>query len=100
MELLLRLMATVAIVSCARPVLRARVVLAKTTLLEAWRWGIVALCAWGAVWLVTEMVPLLRGGLADQFWLAAAVLMISPFVAALGRGDRGRASGAGSWCCL
>ena len=30
------------------------------------------------------MVPLVRGGLADQLWLAAAVLMISPFVAALG----------------
>ena len=84
MELLLRLMATVAIVSCARSVLQARVVLARTTLLEAWRWGIMALCAWGAVWLVTEMVPLVRGGMADQLWLAAAVLMISPFVAALG----------------
>jgi hypothetical protein len=84
MELLLRLMATVAIVSCARPVLQTRVVLAKTTLLEAWRWGVVALSAWGGIWLVTDLVAVVREGMADQLWLAAAVLMISPFVAALG----------------
>jgi hypothetical protein len=84
MEPLLRLMATVAIVSCARPVLQTRVVLAKTTLLEAWRWGIVALCAWGGAWFVTEVVPLVRGGFVDQLWLGAAVLMVSPFIAALG----------------
>jgi hypothetical protein len=84
MERLLRLMATVAIVSSARPVLQARIVLSKTTLLEAWRWGVLALCVWGGTWLVTEVTPIVRGGAADQLWLASAVLMISPFIAALG----------------
>ena len=49
MERLLRLMATVAIVSSMRPVLQARVVLRKTTLLEAWRWGVLAIGAWAAI---------------------------------------------------
>ncbi len=84
MEPLLRLMATVAIVSSARPVLQARVVLDKTTLLEAWRWSVWALCVWAGTWLVTELAPIVPRGPADQLWLASAVLMISPFVAALG----------------
>jgi len=84
MERLLRLMATVAIVSSARPVLRVRVVLAKTTLVEAWRWGVLALCVWGGTWLATELVPLAREGLADQLWFASAVVMVGPFVAVLG----------------
>jgi hypothetical protein len=44
----------------------------------------VALCTWGGAWFVTEVVPLVRGGFVDQLWLGAAVLMISPFIAALG----------------
>src|SRR5580658_9314791 len=84
MEWLLRLMSTLAIVSSARPVLRARVVLSKTTLLEAWRWGVVAICMWGVSWVISDLAPIVPLGLADQFWLASAVLMISPFVSALG----------------
>lgn len=77
-------MATVAIVSSARPMLQARVALRETTLLEAWRWGVVALSVWTGTWIVTELAPIVRGGGADQLWLASAVLMVSPFVAALG----------------
>jgi hypothetical protein len=84
MEGLLRLMATLAIVSCALPAHRARVVLRETTLLEARLWGIVALSAWCATWLVTELIPIVQSGPADQLWMASAVLMVSPFVAALG----------------
>jgi hypothetical protein len=84
MERLLRLMATVAIVSSALPVLRVRVVLAKTTLVEAWRWGVFALSLWAGTWLVTELVPIAREGLADQLWFASAVTMVAPFIAVLG----------------
>jgi hypothetical protein len=84
MEWLLRLMATLAIVSSAHPVLRARVVLSKTTLLEAWRWGVVAICTWSATWVLSDLSSIIPRGLADQLWLASAVLMVSPFVAALG----------------
>jgi hypothetical protein len=84
MESLLRLMATLAIVSSAHPVLRTRVVLSKTTLLEAWRWGVVAICTWGASWVSTDLLPVVPRGLADQLWLASAVLMVSPFISVLG----------------
>jgi hypothetical protein len=84
MEWLLRLMSTLAIVSSARPVLRARVALSKTTLLETWRWGVVAICMWGVSWVVSDLAPIVTRGLADQLWLASAVLMVSPFVSALG----------------
>ena len=77
-------MATVAIVASARPVLRMRVVLAKTTLVEAWWWGVLALSVWGGTWLVTELVPVAREGLADQLWFASAVTMVTPFIAVLG----------------
>jgi len=77
-------MATVAIVSSVRPVLRVRVVLAKTTLVEAWWWGVLALAVWASTWLATELVPVAREGLADQLWFASAVTMVSPFVAVLG----------------
>jgi hypothetical protein len=77
-------MSTMAIVSSTLPVLQARVVLDKTTLLEAWRWSVLALCVWAGTWSVTELVPIVRGGPSDQLWLASAVLMLSPFVAALG----------------
>jgi hypothetical protein len=84
MEWVLRLMATLAIVSCARPVLRTRVMLSKTTLLEAWLWGVVAICLWGFTWCATELTQFAPHGWADQLWLASAVLLLSPFVAALG----------------
>jgi hypothetical protein len=84
MEWLLRLMASVAIVSTARPVLQARIVTGTTTLLEAWRWGVVALSVWCGTWFITELAPIVRGGMADQLWLASAILMVSPLVAALG----------------
>ena len=84
MEWLLRLMATLAIVSCARPILRMRVVLSKTTLLEAWLWGVVTIGLWGLTWLATDMTHAASAGWADQLWLASAVFMLSPFVAALG----------------
>jgi hypothetical protein len=84
MEALLRLMATVAIVSCALPVLRARVILRKTTLLEAWRWGVLALVVWAGSWFVTGLARLVRPEWGDQLWMASAVFMISPFIAALG----------------
>lgn len=81
---LLQLMATLAIVSCAHPMLRTRVMLGKTTLLEAWLWGVVAICLWGLTWLATDLTHIASAGGADQLWLASAVLMLSPFVAALG----------------
>src|SRR5580704_9286019 len=84
MEWLLRLMGSVAVVSSARPVLQARMVIGTTTLLEAWRWGVVALALWSGTWFVTELVPIVRDGMADQLWLASAILMVSPFISALG----------------
>jgi hypothetical protein len=77
-------MATLAIVSCARPVLRTRVMLSKTTLLEAWLWGVVAICLWGLTWFVTDLTEIAPRGWADQFWLGSVLLMLSPFIAALG----------------
>jgi hypothetical protein len=84
MEWLLRLVTTLAIVSSAHPVLRTRTMLGKTTLLEAWLWGVVAICLWGLTWCVSDLFPIFPKGLADQLWLVSAGLILSPFVAALG----------------
>src|ERR1700685_3625700 len=84
MEPLLRLMASVEIVSSARPLLRVRVVLSKTTLVSAWTWGLFAACFWTATWLLTDVFFLVPAALAQQLWFASAVLVLSPFVAALG----------------
>jgi hypothetical protein len=84
MEWLLRLMATLAVVSSTRPVLRTRMMLSKTTLLEAWLWGVVAIGVWGLTWCMTDLVQVVSRGSADQLWLASAVFMLSPFIAALG----------------
>ena len=77
-------MASVAIVSSVPPVLTARNRLRKTTLLEAWLWGAVALGAWACTFFVTEVLGVVSEGLADQMWLASAVLMVCPFIAVLG----------------
>jgi len=77
-------MATGAIASCAHLVLRTRVVVSKTTLVEAWWWGDLAFAVWTLTWLATDVLDLAREGVADQLWLAASVLIISPFVAVLG----------------
>src|SRR5580704_193008 len=84
MEGALRLMASVAIVSSVPPVLAARNRLRKTTLLGAWLWGAVALGAWGVTFFVTEVLGVVSEGIADQMWLASAVLLVCPFVAVLG----------------
>jgi len=77
-------MASVAIVSSVPPVLAARNRLRKTTLLGAWLWGAVALGAWGVTFFVTEVLGVVSEGIADQMWLASAVLLICPFIAVLG----------------
>ena len=77
-------MASVAIVSSVPPVLAARNRLRKTTLLEAWLWGAVALGAWACTFFVTEVLGVVSEGVADQMWLASAVLMVCPFIAVLG----------------
>lgn len=77
-------MATVAILSTARPVLQTRVVLCRTTLVESWSWGAVALAVWTATWLFTDVLNIAREGLADQLWFASAILMVTPFTSALG----------------
>jgi hypothetical protein len=90
---LLRLGATIAIVSSLLPLRRIPVVLRGTALAEAGRWGIAAIALWIATELATEVLPLARDGLADQLWLAVAVLALSPFVAALGA----RRPGSRAW---
>src|SRR5579859_69299 len=84
MEGALRLMASVAILSSVPPVLAARVALRKTTLRGAWVWGAVALGVWATTFFATEVLGWLAEGAADQVWLASAVLLVCPFVAALG----------------
>jgi hypothetical protein len=77
-------MAGVAIVSSVPAVLAARNRLRKTTLLGAWLWGAVALGAWGVTFFVTEVLGVVSEGVADQMWLASAVLLVCPFIAVLG----------------
>lgn len=95
MERLLQLVATLTIVSTARPLWAARVVISKTTLVEPWRWGFGALCVWAATLLLTAFVPNVSPGLADQLWLASTVLLVTPFVSVLGA--RRPASRVWSW---
>ncbi|HEV8066840.1 MAG TPA: hypothetical protein VGP76_03820 [Planctomycetaceae bacterium] len=77
-------MASVAIVSSVPPVLAARNRLRKTTLLGAWLWGAVALGAWAVTFFVTEVLGVVSPGVADQMWLASAVLLVCPLIAVLG----------------
>ncbi len=84
MEVALRLVAAVAIASCAPAVLAARARLRHTTLRGAWWWGLAALSLWALSFFATEVFGWLREGAADQVWLASAVLLVCPFVAVLG----------------
>jgi hypothetical protein len=95
MERLLQVMATVSIVSCARPMLKTRVALHATSLSSAYWWGSAALLLWAATSLATELSGFARDGLADQLWYASAVALVSPFAAALGA--RRPASRIWSW---
>jgi len=93
MEGALRVMASVAILSSVPPVLVARKRLRNTTLLGAWLWGSVALGVWGVTFCATEVLRCVDEGVADQMWLASAVLSVCPFVAVLGA----RRPGARVW---
>jgi hypothetical protein len=84
MERLLQVMATVAIMSSARPIPKTRVALRATSLPSAYRWSVAALALWTVTCLVTEALHFARDGLADQLWYASAVLLVAPFTAALG----------------
>jgi hypothetical protein len=77
-------MACVAILSSVPCVLAARKKLRATTLPGAWLWGAVALTAWAVTFFVTELLAAVGEGVADQLWLASAVLLVCPFVAVLG----------------
>jgi hypothetical protein len=84
MERLLQVMATVAMLSSARPVLKTRVALRATSLSAAYGWAIATLALWAATSLVTQALHFAHDGLADQLWYACAVLLVTPFAAALG----------------
>jgi|HubBroStandDraft_6_1064221.scaffolds.fasta_scaffold274919_2 hypothetical protein len=84
MEGALRLVASVAILSNVPLALAARITLRKTTLLGAWVWAAFALAVWTLTFFASEVLGWLSEGAADQAWLAAAVLLICPFVAVLG----------------
>jgi hypothetical protein len=73
-----------AILSSVPGVLAARRKLRGTTLRGAWLWAAFALAAWVVTFFATEVLGWLSEGAADQLWLAAAVLLVCPFVAVLG----------------
>jgi hypothetical protein len=84
MEAALRVVAMLAILSSVPGVLAARNKLRGTTLRGAWLWAAFALSAWVTTFFATEVLGCLSAGVADQLWLAAAALLVCPFVAVLG----------------
>lgn len=83
-ETVSRILITLALVSVTPILLRARSSLRDTTLIMAWRWAVGGWLLWTVTWFVTAWRILPPGGLTDQLWYAAAVLMLCPPIAVLG----------------
>ncbi len=81
MELAVSSLATLAWLSVAGVLIRARRALTGTTLLGGWRWAVIGSVAWTLAWAERFLGP---WAYADQLWYLAAVLMLCPALAALG----------------